>query len=596
MNTFTDFHTRPGSPGAESYYSIEEHAAEMDSRLAQMQESANKAMDSQTSQSTGRQTVKQHLAIIAPPTPTTDTLQQWERNLAGQKLLPHLPTFDWPSAEDIAEAQTRLTNAESNNLQPIQHPGGTQLLTNSDNKIVLPAADTDLFGRICAVAHQGHHGHVLCKETTERIAKYFAVADMTNSVKGWVDNCLQCIKLRGGSTIPRPMGHQLLAERPFEVIIVDFIKLPLDRDGKFSWALFVTDQLTRLALVVPANNCLASIAAPILLERWLSIFPDPTFLISDRGTHFTAKLFTQIAEIRGFEHHMTTPYSPWTHGGVERLGRQVLKSMRALLATMDRDERDWPAIAPVIQGCINKNLRVSSRGDKTPMQLLTGLTPKNGIDHIAWLGVDAELQQLTEAEVLAEMDDVHDALEDLWSTAVQAQHQRRLQNARARKVQLLPRINIGDLVLVAKKVPRTKLSMIWTGPHTVTGAVNAFSWITEPLGAPPGTNQHTAHVVRIRRFSNAELNSEVDVEALLRAARHDYPHNFVKGIRDHRVEPQHGVFQLKVRWVGWGAEGDTWEPIHAIAEDAPHFVEDYLAQNRDSEACERYLNEYFPAN
>ena len=35
-----------------------------------------------------------HLARIAPPIPVTDKLQQWDRNLAGQSLLPGLPRFD----------------------------------------------------------------------------------------------------------------------------------------------------------------------------------------------------------------------------------------------------------------------------------------------------------------------------------------------------------------------------------------------------------------------------------------------------------------------------------------------------------------------
>ena len=60
--------------------------------------------------------------------------------------------------------------------------------------------------------------------------------------------------------------------------------------------------------------------------------------------------------------------------------------------------------------CINKDLKVSSRGNKTSVELLTGLVPK---DDVVWLGVDAEMKELSNEEVLAEMPALHDALEGL---------------------------------------------------------------------------------------------------------------------------------------------------------------------------------------
>ena len=140
-------------------------------------------------------------------------------------------------------------------------------MVTADGKIWLPPDDELLLARVCAVAHQGHHGHVDGSETTRRIGTCFCLKGIRDKIKGWVDRCLQCIKLRGGNTIPRPLGTQLLAERPFEVILLDFIKLPLDRSGKYCWALLITDQLTRLAVVVPAANCVAELAAPIFVER-----------------------------------------------------------------------------------------------------------------------------------------------------------------------------------------------------------------------------------------------------------------------------------------------------------------------------------------
>ena len=64
----------------------------------------------------------------------------------------------------------------------------------------------------------------------------------------------------------------------------------------------------------PCGNCVATEAAKVMVERWLSFFPDPVFLVTDGGTHFTAALFRELSRLRGFDHHITTPHSPWTHG------------------------------------------------------------------------------------------------------------------------------------------------------------------------------------------------------------------------------------------------------------------------------------------
>ena len=154
----------------------------------------------------------------------------------------------------------------------------------------------------------------------------------------------------------------------------------------------------------------AATAAKIFCDHWLAFFPTPTFLVTDGGTHFKCELFKQIAAIRGFQHHIVTPYCQWSNGRVER----------------GHDIKNWPRWVPAIEESLNKVLRVSSRGDKTPMQLLTGLTPEGAVAHIAWLGVDAVIGEPVPSELLEQnMQELHDALGGLWRDAVVAQVKRR---------------------------------------------------------------------------------------------------------------------------------------------------------------------------
>ena len=54
------------------------------------------------------------------------------------------------------------------------------------------------------------------------------------------------------------------------------------------------------------------------------------------------------------------------------------------------------------------------------------------------------------------------------------------------------------------------------------------------------------------------------------------------------------IFRLKVRWLGYDAAHDSFEPIANLVEDVPNRVQEYLAEHRDEPACARILRTYFP--
>ena len=49
---------------------------------------------------------------------------------------------------------------------------------------------------------------------------------MNKDIKEWAKKCLLCIKLAGGDIIPRPMGYQLRATQPMEVVSIDYMDMP----------------------------------------------------------------------------------------------------------------------------------------------------------------------------------------------------------------------------------------------------------------------------------------------------------------------------------------------------------------------------------
>ena len=245
------------------------------------------------------------------------------------------------------------------------------------------------------------------------------------------------------------MGHQLVATRPMEVIALDFLEIQVNRRNGFKYVLLIVDKLTRVCVCVPTRNATAATAARILCERWLAFFPEPAFVITDGGPHFSANLFREIATIRGFSHHITTPYSQWANGGVERMNKHFVRRLTALLNSRGCAWSEWPAWVPAIQEVMNKRLCVVSRGGVTPMQLLMGQEPRQALNYVAWMGVEADIRDFADpAQIEAALQGIHNELPLLWERAVQAQRHKRNQR-RMRPGLTIPRINLGDLVLVA---------------------------------------------------------------------------------------------------------------------------------------------------
>ena len=295
------------------------------------------------------------------------------------------------------------------------------------------------------------------------------------------------------------------------------------------------------------------------------------------------------------------PYSQWGNGGVERLNRTMLKSFRALLNSLRKDLCDWVAWTPTVQEALNKVVAVPSRGNKTPAQLLTGVTPLTAASRLTRLGIRAEktvAEEVDEAVLRAHLQHIHDDMALLWDKEVQIQHRRQRYNERLRagdrrRKSNIPRINIGDAVLVARAVRPDKLAMTWTGPHEVTNAISPFVYECEPM--TPVRNRrrkHIAHIVRLRRFADGLLGTPADRNRIEQEALTDYPDNIVKRFVSHRTDAT-GQLLLRVRWLGYDHAHDTWEPAHQLAQDVPQLLEEYLRQHDDEGPVARTLTQYF---
>ncbi|EGZ20976.1 hypothetical protein PHYSODRAFT_492634 [Phytophthora sojae] len=78
-------------------------------------------------------------------------------------------------------------------------------------------------------------------------------------------------------------------------------------------------------------------------------------------------------------HAFVPVYTPWVNGTVERLNREALQVVRALLLEYQLDTKSWEHLVPLVQANLNQT-PVNSLGGNAPLELFTGLQVPTQLD------------------------------------------------------------------------------------------------------------------------------------------------------------------------------------------------------------------------
>ena len=93
--------------------------------------------------------------------------------------------------------------------------------------------------------------------------------------------------------------------------------------------LVITDNCTRQCLGLPLFAVGSKVTAEMVVEAlWVLLPPELQFLISDRGTHFTAKVFQELARGKEFIHVLIARHRPQSNGIAERFVRTLKEWLR----------------------------------------------------------------------------------------------------------------------------------------------------------------------------------------------------------------------------------------------------------------------------
>ena len=533
---------------------------------------------------------------------------------------------EWPTLAEIIAAQRK--DAENNPAMYSELTQDEEGAWRKAGAIYIPSGYCKLRARITVVAHAGAAGHRGSDVTQKLLRDRFYWPEMTEEVNSFLRGCLLCAKTQGGKVKPRPLGKALAGKKPGESLHMDYLSLTEAWEGMegqepdSKGVLVSKDGFGGYVLLAAANKFDAKQTETSAVE-WASIFGVPDMLVTDGGTHFDNTVIQALCKRFRTKHHITTAYAPWANGAVERVNREVVKLFRVLLAETGLPKAEWPRLLPLVQSILNQQpSRI--RAGLTPAQVQMGRATPRPIDTIAKAGLDATCASGIDELSLAQKcksyyEATAAAMQASWLATANAQKLRHEQNKQQREkqregVQLRTEINprqlqlkhkghgkkaknkrtvvaeveqfpVGSYVLVYTSVPRNKLRIQWLGPYKVAGTINENVYNLEDIVTH---KTRTVHAQRMKVFADQDFEVTEDIRS---QAAYDTEFNIEK-FMDWR-ETDEATLELRVRWLGFEANEDSWEPLERMHADVPETAIRFMKDiEKECPLAEGYLRSW----
>ena len=123
------------------------------------------------------------------------------------------------------------------------------------------------------------------------------------------------------------------------------------RRGK-RYILSIIDCFSRYLILVPLRDHSAETVSRVLYERVIGYFGRPRKILSDKGTEFTSRIWTELMELLGIQQLLTSPYYPQGNGIRERSHQTVSNIIHAHL--VNRNDRGWIDVLPGVMLAYNE--------------------------------------------------------------------------------------------------------------------------------------------------------------------------------------------------------------------------------------------------
>ena len=202
---------------------------------------------------------------------------------------------------------------------------------------------------------------------------------------------------------------------------------------------------------------------------WHSRFGAPRIWISDQGAHFKNDVLSQLSRRLKSRQVFSVAYSPWINGSVERVNRDLLQVLRALILEYKLSHHDWAYLLPMVQLSLNHS-PVASLARKAPVELFTRLAPINPVQQL--LSVRGESSSLEPQHIQQALEKLQQSVQLMHRSVELVRERRTKANKQRKRYQLIPNFSVGDYVLRSRvdEKCQNKLLVTWVGPYRVVRA------------------------------------------------------------------------------------------------------------------------------
>lgn len=497
---------------------------------------------------------------------TEDSQQNQENVLDAQyqELLSQLPEL-YEKDPFFSNIFKDLKNPAPRSEWPVQHPhfhleDNLIYMNNPNNsnhyRICIPEDAKELKTWILEQTHDvpfaGHFGE---ERTVEKIRRAYFWKGLRTDVRRYCKECVLCQQNKIHTHSTRyALGQLPVPDARFQMISMDFV-VGLNKSSKGNTdILVIVDYLTKFIVLIPTpNNLTSEQFADLFHQHYFRRFGIPQRIVSDNDKLLTSRFWKRLAERLGIKHVFATRHHPQTNGQTERFNRTLKEMLRSYC---NYTKSNWEELLPNIEMAYNDS--VHSVTGETPYYLTHGQHPK--------LPNLPAIRDIKHKDLAEKIQSVVEEVKDL---ILINKYQTELAYNKKYSINSNNAFKVGDRLWVKtshfipdylRRSVSKKLLPEYVGPYTVTKVLNYYAY---ELDFPPSVrinNRINRSYLKLYKEPTIKPQSAIPLPDVIKG-HFEYE---VEDIIDSKVD-DNGVEKFLVRWKGFGAAHDTWEPEKNLA-------------------------------